>query len=284
LSCFHPREAWKSRKVNPETGKRSLVFRRDLGFEDMRLEVPCGKCNGCFADRAKDWAVRIYNESTLHDRNAFLTLTYDDSHLPPGGKLHKPDLQAFVRSLRDRGNSLRYFACGEYGGNTHRPHYHAVVFGMDFLSPNSEPCGEGLFVTPEVTNIWAKGAVVCAPVTPASCAYVAGYCSKKIGDPDTFNIMSRRPGIGKEWITRYADDVRRAGSVILDDGGQSRVPKRYLDWMPEELESVKQANKKFIDSLTPEQLFDRRREARAREVYARQCLRERSNREKVGNK
>lgn len=283
MTCFYPREAWKSRKVNPETGKRSLVFRRDLGFEDMRVEVPCGKCNGCFADRAKDWATRIYNESTLHERNSFLTLTYSDACLPTDGKLNKEHLQKFVRSLRDSGNQLRYFACGEYGGSTHRPHYHAIIFGMDFLGPNTEPCGENIFINTDVTKVWGLGNVICAPVTPASCAYVAGYCSKKIGDPDTFNIMSRRPGIGKEWITRYHDDVRRAGAVVLDDGGVNRVPKRYMQWCEEELESVKLANQKFIRDLSIEELDGRRRSARAKEVYARQLLSERASREKVGN-
>ena len=167
MTCFFPIPAWKAAKLNPETNKRSLVF-HPARSNGEKVEIPCGRCTGCAADRAKDWATRMYNESTLHERNAFLTLTYNDQHLPFDNKLRKSDMQDFIRSLRDRGNKLRYFACGEYGGRFHRPHYHAVIFGMDFLSANSEPCGEGLYVTPEVTDIWAKGAVVCAPVTHRS--------------------------------------------------------------------------------------------------------------------
>lgn len=282
MSCLYPIDGWRSRKVN-ESGKRSIVFRRDLGFEDMHVQVPCGKCLGCLQDRAKDWSVRIYNESTLHDRNSFLTLTYSDQHLPPDGKLQVDHMQKFVRSLRDAGNKFRYFACGEYGGLTKRAHYHAIIFGMDFKCPDEEPCGpDGMFINPSLTNVWKRGNVVVAPVTPASCAYVAGYCNKKLGDPDTFNIMSRRPGIGHAWIDRHHDDVRRAGAVIADDGGISKVPARYMEWQEEELASVKRSRQEHVKKMSPDKKFDKFRERKAKEVHLEQRARERALKEKIG--
>lgn len=282
MTCFYPVDAWRSRKVN-ESGKRPLVFNQREGFGDMYVQIPCGKCAGCMADRAKDWSTRIYNESTLHERNAFITLTYDEANLPKDRLLVKDHVQKFIRALRDSGNSLRYFACGEYGGITHRPHYHAIIFGQDFLGPDTQTCGSnGEFVNPRVTEIWGKGNVVIAPVTAASCAYVAGYVNKKIGDKDCFNLMSRRPGIGHAWIDKYHDDVRRAGAITNDQGGCSRVPRRYMEWKEKELESVKNARAKYVRDMTPEKKFDLYRERKAKEIVAKQKARERLQREKIG--
>lgn len=282
MTCFFPVDAWKSRKRN-ESGKRPLVFNQREGYSDQYLQIPCGKCLGCMADRSKDWATRIHNESTLHERNAFLTLTYNDKHLPTDGKLNKEHLQKFIRSLRDAGNKLRYFACGEYGGVTQRPHYHAIIFGMDFLSPTAEPCGSnGEFVNFELNEIWGRGNCMVAPVTPASCAYVAGYCNKKIGDPDVFQLMSRRPGIGHDWIDRNHDDVRRAGAVVSEDGKISRVPRRYMEWQEKNLEQVKFQRQKYVREMPIEKKMDLRREAKAKQVCAEQRARERKIREKIG--
>lgn len=283
MTCLYPIDAWRSKKTNPDTGKRSIVFRRDLGFSDSYLQVPCGKCLGCLQDRAKDWSIRIQNEASLHERNAFLTLTYSDLSLPKDGKLVKAHMQQFIKKLRNRKNVLRYFGCGEYGGLRHRAHYHAIIFGMDFLGPDTEPCGDnGEFVNLEVTKIWGRGAVVIAPVTPASCAYVAGYVNKKIGDKDTFQLMSNKPGIGHNWIDKYYSDVVKTGSIVGEDGQQSRVPRRYLEWQEEELLPVKQQRQQYIKDMTPERRFDLNRERRDREIHLKQLVDHRQRKEKVG--
>lgn len=93
----------------------------------MALQVPCGKCIGCKSDKAMMWSIRCYHEASLHERNAFVTLTYEDA--PPA--LVKEDLQKFFKRAR-HSFDFRYFACGEYGEATHRPHYHALIFGQDF--------------------------------------------------------------------------------------------------------------------------------------------------------
>lgn len=281
MTCFYPLDAWRAQRVN-ESGKRSIVFNRRDGFMDQHLQVPCGKCAGCSMDKARDWSTRIQNEAALHERNSFLTLTYNDENIPRDGKLNKRHIQDFVRRLRDSGNQLRYFATGEYGGITHRPHYHAIVFGMDFMCPDQEPCGEGIFVNPQLNEIWGKGHVVCAPVTPGACSYVAGYVNKKAGDKDTFNLMSRKPGIGHEWIQKYYKDVQNLGQISDMQGGASKVPKRYLEWKEQELEQVKLDRIKYIQSLTPDQKWDQYRERKAKETHVKQQMLERANKEKVG--
>ena len=94
MACLYPVVAYRSRIVNP-SGKRSLVFNRKAGFEDLSQPVACGKCAGCKADRARVWAIRCYHEASQYDVSSFLTLTYDDAHLPADGLLDKSHLQLF---------------------------------------------------------------------------------------------------------------------------------------------------------------------------------------------
>jgi len=283
MGCFYPRDAWRAKRVNLETGKRSLVFNRSQGFSDQALQVPCGKCDGCRADVSRMWAIRCYQESSLYDQNAFLTLTLDDKHLGDG-KIHKKHLQDFFKRLRHE-YDFRYFACGEYGGSTRRPHYHALIFGQDFLSYKNIQINENLFCNPELAEAWGAGLVSCAPVTMASCCYVAGYVNKKIGDADTFCLMSRgrRPdgGIGYRWIQKYWKDVANNGFVVIE-GKEEAVPPRYLSWMEYELFHVKQMRKAKVEKRLREQgFFEIYREAAAKEVYLKQRLYERKLKEKI---
>ena len=226
MSCISPLKAYYSRRVNPDTGKRPVVFNVKDGYSDMPVDLPCGKCIGCAMVKRAEWAVRCYHESMLHEQNCFVTLTYDDEHLP--SSLQVEDLQKFFRRLRDTGNKLRYFACGEYGSRTRRPHYHALIFGMDFLG-GAEPMGSGQYFSPVLQAAWGKGHCSVGQLTMASACYVAGYVSKKMGDPDSFQVMSRRPGIGHGWLDKFGMDIFRNDMVTID-GHDMPVPKRYLVW------------------------------------------------------
>lgn len=253
MACFYPVDAWKSKRVN-ESGKRSIVFRRADGFDDMHLQVPCGKCDGCLADRAREWSIRMYHESSLHERNSFLTLTYEDNNQKTIDKKH---LQDFFRRMRDAGYRFRYYACGEYGSTTRRPHYHAVLFGEDFLGGATIDINDDLYTNPRVAELWGHGLVSIGSLTMGACCYVAGYVQKKIGDPDTFSLMSRRPGIGSTWLEHYADDIRRTGTVTIE-GKELPIPKRYLVWKEEELEEVKRERAARFKQQTPDEVWDRR--------------------------
>ena len=132
MPCFSPIEGWRSLDPN-DNGKHYFTKTWRLADKGHPLEVACGKCDGCTARKAQEWGIRCYHESLQHKRNAFLTLTYDDNNCPP--ELVKSDLSIFIRELRRElyPDKIRYFGCGEYGEETHRPHYHLLVFGADFL-------------------------------------------------------------------------------------------------------------------------------------------------------
>lgn len=190
------------------------------------MSVPCGSCPSCLSGKALQWAIRCHHEASQHKRNCFITLTYDDDHLPPDGKISKRELQLFWKRLRKKSPPVRYFACGEYGGQTHRPHYHALVFGADFLG-GSEPVTDELYTHPVLVDSWGQGHVSVAELNMSTCCYVAGYATKKLGDPDTFCLMSR--GLGHDWFDTYEDDIRRTGNVVIE-GRAYPVPERYFDW------------------------------------------------------
>lgn len=248
MPCNFPSTAYYSSKVNPETGKRSLVFNQRESYKgsatnefgislESPLSVPCGKCRGCRADQSLMWSIRAYHESQEHEQNSFVTLTYDADRLPSDGLISKPDLQKFFKRLRSSGVKFRYVACGEYGGQTRRPHYHAIIFGKDWLE-GSIPLKESLYTNQSLVDVWGKGIVSIAPVTMASICYVCGYVNKKVDDVDTFNLMSRRPGIGHTWLDKYSDDIARTGVVSIE-GRSYQVPKRYLQWAGDELFDVR---------------------------------------------
>lgn len=173
--------------------------------------VGCGTCDGCRIRRARDYAIRCALEASVHDVSCWVTLTYDDEHLPPS--LSRSDLSGFVKRLRRRvePHRFRFFASGEYGERTHRAHYHAILFGL-----RDEP---------RVQECWDFGYTREDYLAPAAIAYVAGYCAKKLGwaserqtrvDARTgeryvwqppFLQMSLKPGIGA-WARKHSADWR----------------------------------------------------------------------------
>ena len=128
MKCFYP-------KVFENTLFSSISYLKDKFKQEAAFSVPCGKCLACSSNYRRDWVARMLLESQAHSDSVFITLTYSDENLPDRGSLVKRDLQLFLKRLRrrlDRLNrdKIRYFACGEYGDNTNRPHYHAIIWNL----------------------------------------------------------------------------------------------------------------------------------------------------------
>lgn len=219
------------------------------------IALPCGKCVGCKMDYAKKWSYRCMLEATLYKDNCFLTLTYDDEHLPKDGKVHKEDLQKFMKRLRKKyGDGIRFYACGEYGSQTGRPHYHLILF--NFFPPDTKPysvsySGMRTLISDSISKLWPYGNNVVGDVTPSSCGYVARYCTKKIYgiDDGSFTLMSRRPGLGYEYFMKHSDVIYQYDLVYMN--GQTAKPSRYFDSLlerfnPEMFEDIK--NKRLCSS------------------------------------
>lgn len=193
---------------------------------------PCGKCAGCLKNMRQVWCTRLVLESYCHPANTnfFLTLTYADEHYPSDGCVNKRDLQLFMKRLRKRCGSVRFFGVGEYGKKTLRAHYHLIVFG--FTGTRND-----------IESAWGCGFVYVGDVNPASITYVCKYVSKMHdkawrdtvkakGLQPEFKLMSRRPGIGFGFIERICDSLARAKLVFVPSviriGGRIFVLGRYL--------------------------------------------------------
>lgn len=201
----------------------------------------CGQCLPCRINRARQWTWRQYLESLTHAENCFVTLTYDTKNIRGDWALEPRALQLFLKRLRKRcgGKPIRYFAVGEYGEDSYRPHYHLSLFGVSGDSLIDDPAGklppqrvainQLNFRTGGIETIggviheeWGKGRVDVKEFNEATAAYCCGYVTKHLMDrkqgrvwnfPE-FTRMSNRPGLG-------APAMATVGKTLSDN---------YTDW------------------------------------------------------
>lgn len=212
--------------------------------------LPCGKCLECKETKRLDWSRRIILESMLHVDSCFITLTYDDKHLPIGGVASKSDVQRFLKRLRHAprdyrvpSSDFRYFIVSEYGKKKGRPHYHGILFGVDICHPSwlrrvaaVRDDMRPIYTSEVLARVWSNGFVSVDSVTPASVGYVCKYISK---DSRSFRLYSR--GLGKslffhgESLTSFGDQCYRNGFIVYPCGNgrflKGAIPKnidRYL--------------------------------------------------------
>lgn len=172
-------------------------------------------------------------EATQHGENCFLTLTYNDDNLPDDKSLNPKHVQDFLKRLRRRiePKKIRYFAVGEYGETTHRPHYHLVLFGHPTCEKGvTDRTRTGAIRCCDVCNSlqsdWPMGNIYNGCLETASAAYVSGYVTKKLTDPrderlegrhPEFARMSLRPGIGADFMDEFASSLLEFNLHDLDD-------------------------------------------------------------------
>ena len=242
MACFKPLTAWKT-----ESGE---VVWSERGAISRELTLPCGQCVGCRLERSRQWAVRVMHESQMHLGNSFVTLTYDDDHVPSDGSLNYRHYQLFMKRLRKKIGPVRFYMAGEYGEKFGRPHYHACLFGAYFGDRQLfKRMGSGcdIYTSELLSSVWTDGFASVGELTFESAAYVARYCMKKVtGDKadehyrrtdfitgesysiePEFNRMSLRPGIGASWLDKYKTDVYPHDHVISN--GFPAKPPRYFD-------------------------------------------------------
>lgn len=272
MACYHPIAGWYAKERNEGTGRRSIVFSLAEGFKDRPISVPCGKCIGCQLERARQWAVRCMHEASLYDDNCFVTLTYNDDCLPPGGTLVPEHFVLFMKRLRKKfGDGIRFFHCGEYGSKLERPHHHALLFNHDFADRERMLVGgdSPLYRSSCLEKLWPYGFCTIGEVTFESAGYIARYSMKKVngssaaahyaGRVPEYLTMSRRPGIGRRWIESYYKSVYARDELIVN-GVRTKPPRYYDDVaskvIPKRLEAVR-IRRAGRASVSPEHLGNR---------------------------
>ncbi len=254
MACYHPMHVQR----DPEDGSIIWDVPRALRNGEQ-LVLACGQCSGCRLEYARQWAVRNMHEKQTSNRSCYVTLTYDDHHLPPRGGLRIRDWQDFARRVRSELGSFRYFHCGEYGEKRGRAHLHGLIYGLDFKSDRKylkrTDQGHTLEQSALLDELWGKAAPGQNPignVTFESACYVSRYIMKKLngkrgkrayGRIEVTNTttgevteefyrhppyvtMSLKPGIGHAWIHKHMDEVYKHDEVIIN-GVPTRPPKYY---------------------------------------------------------
>lgn len=297
MACYHPMTGYRA-----PGGKIQLD--RPGAFIDLPITIACGQCRGCRLEKSRQWAIRAVNEAQMHDRNSFITLTYDDKHLPEDRSLVLRHWQLFAKKLRKNVGPFRFMMCGEYGEETLRPHYHALIFGLDFLLDSElyEEEPNVLYTSETLTKTWGKGMAIIGQLNFESAAYVARYTFKKksgemaewwygkkplivAGEGGTvhaawqvrreieFNTMSRNKGIGSTWLEKYGRDVYPRDEIVIR-GRRMRPPKFYDEQIervnPAMMRQIKimrgEAGKRHQENNTTERLQVRENIQRRKEM------------------
>lgn len=278
MTCYHPFPAYQIRIKN-KNGKFPVVFDSRIAHQypssyvDL-IYVPCGRCVGCRLSRCRQWAIRCVHEANLHEKNSFITLTFNDAHLAEDGSLHDEDFVKFMKRLRKKIAPLkiRFFHCGEYGSLHNRPHHHAIIFGYDFPDRQLFNISNGIsvYTSLELDNLWrdpvsgeSLGFATVGDVTFDSAAYVARYVLKKVGGDAAaehyqgrkpeYVTMSRRPGIAHDWIVNNFADVYNYDHIVIPEKFDNVKPPKYYDkifdiYAHESMEIIKAKRKEELSS------------------------------------
>lgn len=206
-----------------------------------QMYVPCGKCMACRISRTTEWTTRIMHEMDNHESSIFVTLTYADEALPVSGNLSKDELQRFFKRLRKRlePRKVKYYACGEYGSQTKRPHYHAIIFGLSIVEHETEvrhnPDGKKYIacLSGPLVDAWKLGFVSVGTVTYDSARYTAKYIQKQLSGEQAvygekiiqpFQLVSN--GLGKDYAMRNKAQLSE-NLYTTHNGVKVGLPKYY---------------------------------------------------------
>lgn len=296
MPCYRPLDAYVI-AGRTKNGKKIISFRRENNWIE-KVKLPCGQCIGCRLIKSIEWATRCEHEIQDHEDNCFITLTYDDEHLPRDHSLDKSHFQKFIKRLRHhiRPIKIRYYMCGEYGDESWRPHYHALIFGYDFPDKQRieiKDCTNATYLSDTLSKIWKYGNHHIGEANFTTAAYIARYCTKKVtGDraedhyhrtildfdestgeikqfeevdllPE-YSTCSTKPGIGYKWYQQYKSDCYPS-NYLIRDGHKLPIPKYYDKLLERQSQAEydqvkrdrkKQALKRKADS-TPDRLRSR---------------------------
>lgn len=222
-----------------ETGYNEVVNK--YGRENVFF-LPCGHCSACIARRKKEWTIRCCMESMDHEKNCFVTLTYSPENYPGLNRddVRKKDIYNFIKTLRNKNISLRYFGCCERGDQTNRYHMHLILFGFcpdDMKFHSKSKSGIHIYTSKIIDDAWNKGICTVQEFSPFAASYVAGYCLKKIMDCDnSFHFQSTRPGIGAGYFLRNIENIYDTDNLVLNFGSHIFSVPRYFDKLAESLD------------------------------------------------
>lgn len=294
MPCYSPVQAWQ-----PIDGGKVAFYERK---NHRPIKLACGQCIGCRLERSRQWAVRCMHEAQMHSENCFVTLTYDDAHVPQRGSLDYGDWQAFMRRVRKEMGKVRFYMCGEYGDSNGRPHFHGCLFGLDFRDKvhfRKLPSGSAIYTSETLSRLWPHGYASVGDVTFESAAYIARYVCKKMTGQEgethykrvdamtgeiydlvpEFCRCSLKPGLGQTWYDNFHKEVFPHDRIVLR-GKEMKPPQYYKRLLKRrdpfgsdavDASRVERAAE-FVDDCTEARLAVREKVTRARLSFKKRGL------------
>ncbi len=263
------------------------------------LRVPCGQCKYCRINNTRDWTIRCLDEFRYYKNGCFVTLTYDSKKVKENiydcpyykegvvYSLHYQDLQDFLKRLRDFYElhldcflvdkvkvigkrkpkvypDFKYLACGEYGDENNRPHFHICFLGLDFKDKypwhkSRKKKDRYLYRSPTLEKLWKYGHCDIAILEDDDVSYCAGYEQKKIktkGDKYYKDKGLEPPkrfvskGFGKKFVEEFKEVLKRDGFTFYK-GKKASLPPYYrnLIYSKEEKQAI---SEKYVNEKAKE--------------------------------
>lgn len=235
---------------NPDGGRPIFGWQGEkLGLKEIKL--PCGKCPECQKDYYTQWATRGSRELARWSSSVFITLTYDEKHLPLDNSLNKKHVQDFIKRVKKyfkstADNPIRQTYCGEYGTQTNRPHYHCVLYNCDFLDRKKHyksKQGHQVYTSGILIRLWGHGIAEFGFAEAGSIAYIYKYIlKKKTRKEKTQPLVIERDGITYEVAHEFVESSRNPGiganlrqsqslkkGYLTNSGVKQKIPKYYME-------------------------------------------------------
>jgi hypothetical protein len=220
-----------TRCITPFYKKLEVVNGVTTGY----VPFPCGKCPPCLRRRVSGWSFRLVKHGEQSNSALFVTLTYNEEKVPKTKSglqtLVKADLQKFFKRLRKLTNEkISYYAVGEYGDKSERPHYHIILFNAN----------HGIVEAAWSIDCVDIGHVHFGDVCDASIGYTLKYISKEKRIPTfngddrakEFSVMSK--GLGANYLNErtikwHKTQIEERCYLPLKDGKKASMPRYYKD-------------------------------------------------------
>lgn len=194
----------------------------------------CGKCYECKKQEARVLAHRIELEASYHEHVSWVTLTYDDFHLPRDGSVNERDVHLWLKQFRKEIErkglpKIRYYYVAEYGELRGRPHYHVILYGYQTcirgdLGTWNDAAGEKPDCCDScklIHKTWKRGRIDQRALPKGAAWYAACYASKAMtvesGRPEgcklEFARWSRNPGLGSRAVNDIAETIQQSENL-----------------------------------------------------------------------
>lgn len=241
------------------------------------VTVKCGKCDTCKREKSQEWAIKLINEAKYHKEASFITLTFDNKILlDDNSKARKMGaspsfvfkieysmkyFQKFIKRLRKKfpDKKISYYHIAEYGEKTHRPHHHAILYGINFNEDRKEmqlsKTGHTQYYSETLQSLWACGRTSVQDINSNNIIYISQYSLKKFKNNElnkkynTKMTFSNRCKMNVKFIRQYPELIKK-GYLQDGDGKKYRIPKSYLNNLKNEtIPLYKEAYRKYEENI-----------------------------------